>query len=92
MPIANFENMEAQPWGIFDGITIEDYIIGTFIVRLPRKQNGLTLAQFAAVEQSTGTWIRVPAETEAVRKKHVAKVIGCYELPNWEYEIPKQIG
>ncbi|MHA1777544.1 MAG: RuBisCO large subunit C-terminal-like domain-containing protein [Promethearchaeota archaeon] len=92
MPIVNFKNIPAQPWGIFDGIDIEKYIIGTFIARLPRKQNGLTLAQFAAVEQSTGTWIRVPAETEAVRKDHIAKVIGCYELPNWEYEIPKSVG
>ncbi|MHA1745324.1 MAG: RuBisCO large subunit C-terminal-like domain-containing protein [Promethearchaeota archaeon] len=91
MPIANFEDLPSQPWAIYEGLDLENYIIGTFIVRLGKRQTGLTLAQFAAIEQSTGTWIRVPEETAAVRKKHVAKVIGVYEMPNWEYEIPKTI-
>lgn len=91
MPMAEFTDLLTQPWGVFDGVDIEKYIIGTYIVKVGKKQNGLTMGQFAAVEQSTGTWIRVPAETAEVRKNHVAKLLGCYEIPNWEYEIPKDI-
>ncbi len=89
--MAEFTDLLTQPWGLFDGIDIDNYIIGTYIVKVGKKQNGLTMGQFAAVEQSTGTWIRVPAETAEVRKNHVAKLLGCYEIPNWEYEIPKDI-
>src|SRR6056297_2174536 len=89
MPEVEFENLLEQPIAMFDGLDIENYIIGTFIVEISSRQMGTVMGQFAAVEQSTGTWVKVPEETAAVRKKHVAKLIGCYELPHWEYEIPK---
>ncbi|QEE17139.1 RuBisCO large subunit C-terminal-like domain-containing protein [Promethearchaeum syntrophicum] len=91
MPLAHFEDILTQPWGIKEGLELEDYVIGTFFTRLGKKQSGLAMGQFAGVEQSTGTWIRVPAETAEVRKNHIAKLIGCHELPNWEYELPKTI-
>jgi len=92
MPEVIFEPDELleQPIAMFDGLDIENYIIGTFIAEISSRQMGTVLGQFAAVEQSTGTWVKVPAETAEVRKEHVAKLIGCYELPHWEYEIPKR--
>ncbi len=89
MPGVGFEDLLTQPVAMFDGIDVENYVIATYISQLRPKQMGLILGQFAAIEQSTGTWIKVPAETAEVRRNHVAKVIGCYELPHWEYEIPK---
>jgi 2,3-diketo-5-methylthiopentyl-1-phosphate enolase len=75
-----------------DGIDLEKFIIASYIIKRPRGQNVNYLARFAAIEQSTGTWIRVPAETAEVRKDHVARVLGVYELPHWEYPstIPKE--
>jgi 2,3-diketo-5-methylthiopentyl-1-phosphate enolase len=75
-----------------DGIDLEKYIIASYIIKRPRGQNVNYLARFAAIEQSTGTWVRVPAETAEVRKDHVARVLGVYELPHWEYpsQIPKE--
>ncbi|MHA2209692.1 MAG: RuBisCO large subunit C-terminal-like domain-containing protein, partial [Candidatus Thorarchaeota archaeon] len=49
------------------------------------------LARGAAVEQSTGTWTLVPGETPAVRKRHVAKVIGIYETPQYEFSLPSNL-
>jgi len=46
------------------------------------------VAHAAAIEQSTGTWTMVPGETVEVRKRHVAKVIGIYEVPYYEYSKP----
>ena len=82
------ENPEALG---LDGIEIEKYIIATYIIKRGRKQNVNYLARFAAIEQSTGTWVRVPAETAEVRKNHVAKALGVYELPMWEYLVPKGV-
>ncbi|MBY8991703.1 MAG: ribulose 1,5-bisphosphate carboxylase [Candidatus Lokiarchaeota archaeon] len=74
-----------------DGIDLEKYIIASYIIKRPKGQNVNYLSRFAAIEQSTGTWVRVPAETEEVRKHHVARVLGVYELPHLEYEIPKDV-
>ncbi|MFX1412101.1 MAG: RuBisCO large subunit C-terminal-like domain-containing protein [Promethearchaeota archaeon] len=76
-----------------DGIDLEKYIIASYIIKRPKGQNVNYLSRFAAIEQSTGTWIRVPAETEEVRKHHVARVLGVYELPMYEYpsQIPKDV-
>ena len=74
-----------------DGIDLEKYIIASYIIKRPKGQNVNYLSRFAAIEQSTGTWVRVPAETAEVRKNHVARVLGVYELPMYEYIIPKEI-
>jgi 2,3-diketo-5-methylthiopentyl-1-phosphate enolase len=74
-----------------DGIDLEKYIIASFIIKRPKGQNVNYLSRFAAIEQSTGTWVRVPAETAEVRKHHVARVLGVYEIPMYEYIIPKDI-
>ena len=87
----NEEDLLSQPEALFDGIEPEDYLIATYIASLKPKMNATTMAKFAAIEQSTGTWVRVPKETEEVRKHHVAKVVGVYELPNFEYEVPKEV-
>jgi len=49
------------------------------------------LAPAFAVEQSTGTWVPVPGETPEVKRRHLAKVIGVYEIPDYEFEVPKDI-
>ncbi|MFX1479905.1 MAG: RuBisCO large subunit C-terminal-like domain-containing protein [Promethearchaeota archaeon] len=74
-----------------DGIDLEKYIIASYVIKRPKGQNVNYLSRFAAIEQSTGTWIRVPAETEEVRKYHVARVLGVYELPHIEYGVPKEV-
>ena len=74
-----------------DGIEIEKYIIASYVIKRPKGQNVNYLSRFAAIEQSTGTWVRVPAETAEVRKHHVARVLGVYEAPMLEYVIPKDI-
>jgi len=83
-----FETPEA--YGL-DGIDIEKYIIASYVIKMPKGMNVNYMARFAAIEQSTGTWIRVPEETAEVRKHHVARVLGVYEVPTYEYVIPKDV-
>ncbi|MGQ4872198.1 MAG: ribulose 1,5-bisphosphate carboxylase, partial [Candidatus Thorarchaeota archaeon] len=72
--------LEAMPDALPDAIDVENYVICTYYVGLPPFIDIREVAQAAAVEQSTGTWTLVPGETVEVRKRHVAKVIGIYEV------------
>ncbi|MGA2159310.1 MAG: RuBisCO large subunit C-terminal-like domain-containing protein [Dehalococcoidia bacterium] len=85
------DEMLSQPVALPDGIDYDDYIIGTYIVTYPAMFAMPKLAPMLAIEQSTGTWVAVPGETPEVRRCHVAKVIGCYELPDYEYSVPPDI-
>lgn len=59
----------------------EDYIIGTFQVRI-KTSNMEKLALAIASEQSTGTWIKVGADSLEKQKRFGAKVVAIYEVPD----------
>jgi 2,3-diketo-5-methylthiopentyl-1-phosphate enolase len=83
--------LDALPDALPDAIDEDKYVICTYYVGLPPFLDAREMAWSAAVEQSTGTWTLVPGETAAVRKRHVAKVIGVYEVPQYEYSYPKDL-
>ncbi len=83
--------LEALPEALPDSIDEDRYVICTYYARLPPMIDIRDLAKGAAVEQSTGTWTLVPGETAEVRKRHVAKVIGIYETPQYEFSLPSNI-
>ncbi len=83
--------LEALPDALPDAIDVEKYVICTYYVGLPPFMDAKEVAYVAAIEQSTGTWIPVPGETTDVRKRHVAKVTGVYEVPQYEYSTPKDL-
>lgn len=60
----------------------EDYIIGTYQVRMESK-NIERLALAIADEQTTGTWIKVGADSLDKKKKFGAKVVAMYEVPDF---------
>jgi 2,3-diketo-5-methylthiopentyl-1-phosphate enolase len=59
----------------------EDYIIGTYQVRI-KTSNIEKLSLAIADEQSTGTWIKVGADSIEKKKKYGAKVVSVYEVPD----------
>jgi len=83
--------LEALPDALPDAIDVEKYVICTYYVGLPPFMDAKQVAHAAAIEQSTGTWTMVPGETLQVRKRHVAKVVGVYEVPQYEYSTPKDL-
>ncbi|MHA2031737.1 MAG: RuBisCO large subunit C-terminal-like domain-containing protein, partial [Candidatus Kariarchaeaceae archaeon] len=74
-----------------EGIDQEEYIIGTYAITLGPRMDPWYVGRAAACEQSTGTWVPVPANTPELRSKYGAKVIGIYEVPSHEFEIPKNV-
>jgi 2,3-diketo-5-methylthiopentyl-1-phosphate enolase len=83
--------LDALPDALPDAIDMDKHVVCTYYTRLPPFINAQELAWAAAVEQSTGTWTLVPGETPEVRKRHVAKVIGVYEVPQYEYSLPSDL-
>lgn len=76
------------PLALPEGVDHEEYVIGTYLVSFPAAVPIPKLAPALAVEQSTGTWVPVPGETPEVRVKHIAKVMGVYEVPDVEFPEP----
>lgn len=74
----------------YEGINPNEYIIGLYYMEA-ESDDILKKVEAIALEQSTGTWVELPHETEEVRNKCVARVLGVYDLPNYEDAIPKDL-
>ncbi len=79
------------PIALPEGVDYDEYLIATYLAVFPKEIPVRKLAPALAIEQSTGTWVPVPGETPEVKRKHIAKVIGVYEIPDYEFEIPKDV-
>lgn len=78
-------NMLAIP----EQVELEDrYVIATYYMETNTQSDIVTKISAIAVEQTTGTWVAVPEETPEMRENHVAKVVGIYEVPGHEFEVP----
>ena len=83
-------DLYSEPETLFEGLEIEKYVIGTYSMMLPGTMDIIMISKALCIEQSTGTWTPVPEETPEVRKRHVAKVVNIWEIPDWTYEVPKE--
>lgn len=68
----------------------EDYMIATYFVESTTKDI-VKYSVAVADEQTTGTWVEVPGETNRVKIKHGGKVVGIFEIPDYEFEVPKDV-
>ncbi len=84
-------DVESMPIALPEGVSYDDYLIATYLVSYPKAIPVPKLAPALAIEQSTGTWLAVPGETPEVRRCHVAKVIGVYEAPDYEWQVPFEV-
>lgn len=81
----------SQPVALPEGVDYNEYIVATYLVSYHKIIPVPRLSLALAIEQSTGTWVAVPGETPEVRCQHVAKVIGVYEVPDYEFEVPQGV-
>jgi len=78
-------------FGFQESLVPDDYMIATYYMEIGKDADAVKFAQAIAAEQSSGTWIDVPYNTENVRAKHSAVVVGLYEVPAYDRELPKDI-
>lgn len=76
---------------LYESLDAEDVIVATYYVA-GYSSDLLNKAGAMAIEQTTGTWRPVPLETPEVRRLHGGKVIGVYEIPNYEFDMPELQG
>jgi ribulose-bisphosphate carboxylase large chain len=62
-----------------EAIATDEYVTATYYLETP--MDIYQAAQALAAEQSTGTWRRVGKETDKLRDKFGAKVVGVYPIP-----------
>ena len=74
-----------------EGLNREDFIIPTFFIELDPSEDIINFSEVLAVDMSTGTWTPVEGETEEMRQLYGAKVISAHEIPNYEFELPKDL-
>ena len=84
-------DIESLPLALPDGVDYDQVVIVSYLASYPKGFPVPTLAPALAIEQSTGTWVPVPGETPEVRRQHVAKVIGVYEIPDYEWMVPREV-
>lgn len=85
------QDFRSRPNAIAEDIDYETHIIASYNMVLPKSLDAFYMAQVVCIEQSTGTFVPVPEETPEQRRKHVAKVIGVYPFPDFEYEQIDQV-
>ena len=87
----NVDEILGLPLALPDGVDYDEYLIATYLASFPAEMPIPLLSMALAVEQSTGTWVAVPGETPEVRRHHVAKVLGVYEVPDYEFSVPPSL-
>ncbi len=87
----NTEEILSLPSALPDGVDYDEYVVATYLASFGAVWPIPVLAEALAIEQSTGTWVAVPGETPEVRCQHVAKVLGVYEAPDHEFEVPQSL-
>lgn len=66
-----------------ESVKHDDYVIATYLVKAGKNADLIARAAGMAIEQTTGTWLDVPGETPELIEKHVAKVVGVFEVPDY---------
>jgi len=71
-----------------EGIDRDKYVIATYQIGAKREAEALKYIAALVVEQTTGTWTKVPGETHEVRERHLGRIVGVYEVPPYPLEYP----
>lgn len=69
---------------IYEGCDMNDLCVATYLIACHRDEDVVVKMNSIGIEQTTGSWVDVPAETDEVRAKYASKVIGIYEVPAYE--------
>lgn len=74
-----------------EALDSERFVIATYYCAAKRTTNMLKFAAALAIEQTCGTWLKVPGETPEVRERSIGRVVGVYEVPAYQIAIPEDV-
>ncbi len=68
----------------YEGVNLNDLCVATYLIGASKYEDPIIKAQSVGIEQTTGSWTDVAAETDEIRALYASKVIGIYEVPDYE--------
>lgn len=69
---------------LYEGCDLDDLCVGTYLIGAEKEECAIIKAASIGIEQTTGSWVDVPAETDEIRAKYCSKILGVYEVPAYE--------
>lgn len=72
-----------------EGLDYDNHIVATYLYQTAAKVDIHKLALALSEEQSSGTWVELPHETNEVRQRHAGKIIAIWEVPDYEHAVPE---
>lgn len=75
----------------YEGIDRDKYLLAVYSLKAATTDS-IALAEALVVEQTTGTWTAIPEETRDVKERSAGRVLGVYEIPDHERELPGDAG
>lgn len=69
---------------LYEGCDMDDLVVGTYLIGAHKEEGAIIKAASIGIEQTTGSWVDVPEETDEMRAKYCSKIIGVYEVPAYE--------
>lgn len=69
---------------LYEGCDMDDLCVATYLIGAEKEESAIIKAASIGIEQTTGSWVDVPEETDEVRAKYCSKIIGVYEVPGFE--------
>ena len=76
----------SDPFGFAmpESIDQREFVIATYLFRTPSGTDIRHAAHELAEMQSTGTWVALERETQAIRERHAARVLATWQVPDNE--------
>lgn len=74
-------------FSVFEGIDRDKYLLVLYSLTAATS-DALEKAFALVTEQTTGTWTGIPNETREVKERSMGRVVGVYEIPDYEREAP----
>lgn len=74
-----------------ENIDSERFVTATYYCATKPSTNMAKFAAALAIEQTCGTWLKVPGETPKVRERAIGRVTGVYEAPAYQIKVPDDV-
>jgi len=82
----------ASGFALPESIDQREFVIATYLYRTAPGVDIHVAARALAEMQSTGTWVALEGETQAIQERHSARVVAIWEVPDHEAELPVDHG
>jgi 2,3-diketo-5-methylthiopentyl-1-phosphate enolase len=80
--------MDAYGFALPESLDHDEFVVATYLYRIAAGIDIDRAAAALAEQQSTGTWVTLERETEAIRQRHAARVVATWEVPDHETGVP----